>query len=255
MNQVAGQASLSSAVRQQIERKAEGNPLYVEELVLSILGTGEATDDTGHKSIAKDDRIEIPDTLQALLLSHVDRLDEGARYTAQQAAVIGYQFRRDVLAAVSQPAVDVPHHLLTLQEHELIAQIATDPGSEYAFRHVLIQDAIYHSILRSQRLFFHQRVAEALRSLFPDRLAEFAPLLAHHFREGGDPQAAMTYYTLAGDTAFRLYANAEAVANYTEALELTKLVVAPDDSLLHLYTRVAAHWTCLGATMKQIRTT
>ena len=69
MNQVAGQASLSSTVRQQIERKAEGNPLYVEELVLSILGTGEATDHAGLESITKDDRIEIPDTLQALLLS------------------------------------------------------------------------------------------------------------------------------------------------------------------------------------------
>ena len=151
-----------------------------------------------------------------------------------------------MLAVVSQPAVDVPHHLLTLLEHELIGQIAPDPGSEYAFRHVLIQDAIYHSILRSQRRVFHQRVAVALRSLFPDRLAEFAPLLAHHFREGGDPQAAMTYYTLAGDTAFRLYANAEAVANYAEALELAQTVVASDESLLHLYTRHGRALDMLG---------
>lgn len=246
MRQVAGQASLSSAVRQQIEHKADGNPLYVEELVLSILGTEQTASAVGPESISKDDRIEIPDTLQALLLSRVDRLDEGARYTAQQAAVIGYQFRKDVLAIISEPAVDVPIHLLTLQEHELIGQIAPDPGAEYAFRHALLQDAIYHSILRGQRRVFHQRVAEALRSLFSDRLAEFAPLLAYHFRAAGDPQAAMVYYTLAGDTAFRLYANAEAVANYSEALELAQTVVVSDDSLLHLYTRHGRALDMLG---------
>ncbi|HRX02303.1 MAG TPA: adenylate/guanylate cyclase domain-containing protein [Anaerolineae bacterium] len=237
MESLAGPAGLAAPLREQIVRKTEGNPLFVEELVLSILEeSGEAGGAHGGQQAAdSDDDIEIPDTLQALLLSRVDRLDEDARYVVQLASVIGYQFHRKVLREIVASSLDIDRQLATLLQHELVREIAPAPERVLAFRHALIQDAVYQSILRSQRRIFHLRVAEALQALFPDRQTEFAALLAHHLAEGGDTAAAIACYTKAGDTAAGLYANAEAVAHYSEALKLARGHETPPQDMLHLY--------------------
>ena len=238
MESLAGPASLAAPLRRQIVRKTEGNPLFVEEMVLSILEEGsEQGQEPGgpQPRDVDDDDIEIPDTLQALLLSRVDRLDADARYVVQLASVIGYQFHRKVLQAIVQSSLHIDRHLATLLQHELVRETAPVPERVYTFRHALIQDAVYQSILRSQRRTFHLRVAEALRNSFPDRQIEFAVLLAHHLAEGGDLPAAIDCYTKAGDTAASLYANAEALSHYSEALKLARGHDTPPENVLHLY--------------------
>ncbi|MCB9154253.1 MAG: AAA family ATPase [Caldilineae bacterium] len=237
MESLAGPTGLTAPLRRQIVRKTEGNPLFVEELVLSILEEGGEHGEAlpGQEARESDDEIEIPDTLQALLLSRVDRLDADARYVVQLASVIGYQFHRKVLRAIVQSSLDIDRHLATLLQHELVRETAPAPERVYTFRHALIQDAVYQSILRSQRRTFHLRVAEALQTLFPDRQTEFAALLAHHLAEGGDVPAAVACYTKAGDTAASLYANAEAVSHYSEALKLARGRDIPPQDMLHLY--------------------
>src|SRR5262249_53301253 len=127
-------------------------------------------------------------------------------------------------------------HLRALEKADLIREAARNPELQYLFRHALTQEAAYHSILLRQRREFHQRVGESLETLFADRLEEYAPVLAHHFHEAGDPRA-LTYDTLAGDVAYRLFAKTEAIAHYSRALESARLHPDSPASFEHLYLR------------------
>ena len=132
-------------------------------------------------------------------------------------------------------------HLTQLESHGLIRLAATQPELEYLFRHALVQDAAYASLVRADRKQLHLVVGEALERLYPDQLAsrELAPVLAQHFYQAGYGERALRYFTLAGDAAARVYANAEAEMQYARALELATRSDAPisvtSEQLIHLY--------------------
>ena len=132
-------------------------------------------------------------------------------------------------------------HLTQLESHGLIRLAATQPELEYLFRHALVQDAAYASLVRADRKQLHLVVGEALERLYPDQLAsrELAPVLAQHFYQAGDGERALRYFALAGDAAARVYANAEAEMQYARALELATRGDAPisvtSEQLVHLY--------------------
>ena len=232
-------ADLPVQLRQLILQKAEGNPFFVEEVVRTLIDSGTVVQDEGglhwHAPTNVED-IPIPDNLQALLTSRIDRLEEEARHTLQLAAVIGRSFYHRVLKFVSDPAIPLDKQLSALQRVELIREAARIPELEYVFRHELTRDAAYNSILRRRRREFHQHVGEAIETLFPDRLEEQAHRLAHHFSEARDDERALKYSTMAGDAAARLYANAEAITHYTHALELAKGSAGTTEQIIHLYT-------------------
>ena len=204
---VIGGVEISAARREQIVHKAEGNPFFLEEVALAL------------KDNAAQE-IVVPNTLHALLMARLDRLDDDARRTLQIAAVIGRSFNRRVLKAVCDPAIDLDRQLNVLQRADIIREIARTPEQEFTFRYVLMQEVTYQSILIKQRRVLHRQIGEALEALYADRLEEHAALLAQHFDAGGDPRAAHDYH-VAGNAAARLYANTEALAHYTRALELT----------------------------------
>lgn len=114
------------------------------------------------------------------------------------------------------------HHLFTLETSGLIRPAVIEPELEYLFRHTLVQEAAYGSLLKTDRRVLHQLVAQCLEQLYSDHLAELAPVLAHHFAEAGDDERALKYFTLAGDSAARVYANAEAAMHYSRAIEFAK---------------------------------
>ena len=130
--------------------------------------------------------------------------------------------------------------LNTLESSGLICLAAAQPELEYLFRHALIQDAAYGSLVKQDRKRLHREVGEALERMYPDQLAsrELAPRLGEHFYQAGDDQRALKYFTLAGDAAARGYANAEAVLHYTRALEVATRAthLAGAKQLKHLYT-------------------
>ena len=128
--------------------------------------------------------------------------------------------------------------LLALESSGLIAVATTQPELEYLFRHALIHDAAYASLVKFDRIELHRVVGEALEHLYPDRLAsqELAPRLAEHFYEAGDDARALKYFTLAGDAAASVYANAEAMLHYTRALDIAKRSAAAVEQLAYLYT-------------------
>ena len=131
--------------------------------------------------------------------------------------------------------------LTQLESHGLIRLAAVQPELEYLFRHALVQDAAYASLVKADRKQLHLVVGEALERLYPGQLAsrELAPVLAQHFYQAGDGERALRYFTLAGDAAARVYANAEAEMQYARALELATRSDAPisvtSEQLIHLY--------------------
>ena len=218
-----------------IQEKSDGNPFFVEEVVRSLIDSGAVVrEEAGARWTAEADidEIQIPDNLQSLLVSRIDRLEGEARRTLQLASVIGRSFYYRVLQSISQTADALDGHLSVLQRVELILESARDPEREYAFRHALTQEAAYRSILRKERSAFHLQVGEALEQFFPERKSELAPLLAHHFLQAGDHRGE-EYSIVAGDEAFRMYAIEGAIRHYQNALSTTDA-----DSLKHVYTRL-----------------
>jgi class 3 adenylate cyclase/tetratricopeptide (TPR) repeat protein len=232
-------SELPSSVRDLILQKAEGNPFFVEEVVRTLIDREVVVrDEDGERWLATKEieGVFIPDNLQALLTSRIDRLSGEVKSILQYASVIGRSFYYRVLQLISEMESDLEVHLNTLQRVELIREAAREPEMEYVFRHELTRDAAYKTILRRQRVKFHLEVGEAIESLFPERLEEFAPRLAYHFDQGKIKEKAQKYYTLAGDSAAKLYANAEAKRHYSRALELAQSRDASADELIYLYT-------------------
>jgi len=232
-----------------IEHKAEGNPFFVEEVIRTLIDRGAVLRDangTRWKPGTDIDEIAIPDNLQGLLVARIDRLADETRRTLQLASVVGRTFYYRVLQAISEAADELDGRLSDLQRSELIREAARDPELEYAFRHALTQEAAYSSILRKERRLYHLRVGDALERLFPDRLSDLAPLLAHHFFEAADSRA-LKYAVLAGDQAFRMYAIESAIQHYQRALELERHAPTEDRQFLrHLYTRLGRSYELVG---------
>src|SRR6185436_1130224 len=117
-------------------------------------------------------------------------------------------------------------HCQTLESAGLLLRAPSERELEYLFRHALVQEAAYRSLLRQDRRRLHLMVGETLEALYPERLEELAPLLGQHFSEAGDAARALRYFALAGQAAEQVYANAEAVMHYTRALEIAKTIPA-----------------------------
>ncbi len=234
-------SELPDELRRLIMEKSEGNPFFVEELIRTLIDNGAIRrDESGLHWQATSDQLEavsIPDNLQALLISRIDRLDKEVRRTVQLASVIGRAFYYRVLEWIAEASDRLRDDLNALQRVELIYEHARIPELEYAFKHDLTRDAAYESILRRERPKFHRQVGEAIEALFPDRLEEESHRLAYHYLEAKDQEKALKYYTLAGNMARRLSAYSEAISHYGRALELAKQIEASPAQLSFLYSR------------------
>src|SRR5262249_9521782 len=144
-------------------------------------------------------------------------------------------FEYPVLKSIADPESPVDSCLAGLQAAGLVVEVAGQPGREYAFRHSLTQEAAYNSILLKRRREFHGQVGEALEAVPADPLDAIAPVLGQHFLEARDRRA-VTYYSLAGDAAARLYANTEAAWHFARALEAAQHHAStPVEALVHAY--------------------
>jgi class 3 adenylate cyclase/tetratricopeptide (TPR) repeat protein len=218
-------SDLPVQARQLILEKTEGNPFFIEEVVRTLIDSGVVVrDESGEhwRATSAIENIAIPDNLQALLISRIDRLDSEARRTLQVASVIGRSFYYQVLKRVSDESVALDRQLSTLQRVELIREAARVPDVEFMFRHELTRQAAYDSILRRSRPQFHRQVGEAMEEVFAGRLDEESHRLAYHFGEAKDDDRALWYSVSAANNAAHLYANNEAVRHYGRALEIAE---------------------------------
>ncbi|MFO7664200.1 MAG: AAA family ATPase [Chloroflexota bacterium] len=233
-----GESEFPAELRSLILDKAEGNPLFVEEVVHHLIEHGYLVREgkgLPWKTTGLVDSIQLPDSLQALLTARIDRLDEATRRTVQIAAVIGRFFPRSPLAALVEQPELLDQQLLELQRMELIRETTRVPEPGYTFYHALTHEATYNTILLKQRRIMHRQVAETIETLREDNLSVVAPVLAHHFAEGDAPERALPYLIMAADSALQLHATAEAIAFYNRALPMAIDFDEPPERVTHIY--------------------
>ena len=208
---------LPGELRERILERTEGNPLFVQEVVRSLVDAGVLERSGDVLRLTDDVAVDaIPNTVQSLITVGLDRLPEHARRTLQIAAVIGRTFDEEVLRSVTDG--DIRGDLRELERRDLIRAVA-GPARAFTFRHALTQEAAYGSLLVRHRRELHHRVAEGIEAASPDRLDDVAALLVHHYEASGDDEATLRFALLAGDTARRLYANSAAAAHYRTAID------------------------------------
>src|SRR5262245_30461151 len=164
-------------------------------------------------------------------MARLDRLVT-AKAVAQYAAVIGRQFAYDLLSTVAQlDALTLQRELGRLVEAEIVYQRGLPPQSTYVFKHALIQDAAYQSLLKSTRQQYHQRIAQVLEAQFPSTAEAQPELLAHHYTEAGLIAQAVRYWQRAGENAIQRSAHAEAIAHLRQGLALLQTLPETPDSV------------------------
>jgi predicted ATPase/class 3 adenylate cyclase len=212
---------LPAEVTQHLAEKTDGVPLYVEEMTRAILEAGVLQESDGHYVLTGPvTSLAIPTTLQDSLMARLDRL-ETAKGVAQWGATLGRQFSYSLLQAVSQlDAMTLQHELERLVEAELLYQRGVSPQATYIFKHALIQDAAYQSLLRRTRQDYHQRIAQVMVEQFPEMVETQPELLAYHYTEAGRDEAAVSCWQRAGQYALQRSAYVEAIAHLTQGLAL-----------------------------------
>jgi class 3 adenylate cyclase/predicted ATPase len=227
LRQLTGGKPLPPEVVQQIVTKTDGVPLFVEELTKMVLEAGWLREREDHyELVGAAPRLAIPATLHDSLMARLDRLAT-AKEVAQLGATVGREFSYEVLRAVApMDEARLQRVLAQLVEAELLYQQGIPPQATYRFKHALIQEAAYQSLLKSTRQRTHQRIAQVLETQFPQTVEAQPELLAHHYTEAGLSQQAVVYWRRAGTRAIQASAHAEAIARLTKGLEL--LETLPD---------------------------
>jgi class 3 adenylate cyclase/tetratricopeptide (TPR) repeat protein len=220
--------ALPAEVLAEIIRKTDGIPLFVEELTKTVVQSGLLQDTpSGYRLSGPLPTLAIPATLQDSLMARLDRLAP-AKEVAQAGAVIGREFGHRLMADVlcAMPPRELDAALADLVHSELVFRRGTPPDATYSFKHALVRDTAYNSMLKSQRVLRHRQIAATLEQ--PDRAAAAAQpeLLAYHHQEGGNAAAALRYWQAAGDHAMTRSAAPEAVTHYQAAVALLESVQA-----------------------------
>ena len=227
---IAHGKSLPQELKDQIIQKTDGVPLFVEELTKMVLGSEIVQEHEDRYELNKPlSALEIPSTLHDSLIARLDRMSN-TKEIAQIGAVIGREFTYELIhLTVRMEEQALRTCLGQLVHSEILLQHGIPPQATYKFRHALIRDAAYESLLKSQRKHFHQRIAQALTAHFPDEAESHPEVAAYHFEKAGLFRDAVLHWTKAGEKALHYTAYDEAL-NYTQrALTLNKQMAQDDD--------------------------
>jgi predicted ATPase len=253
ITQVAGGKPLPAEVLAQLVARADGVPLYAEELTRMVLESGQLRETATQYELR--DRLaplSVPATLQDSLMARLDQLGEG-KEVAQWGAVLGREFRHEVLAAVT--AFDderLQASLRPLLAAELLLQRGVGAQAVYRFRHALLQEAAYTAILQRQRQQMHARIAQVLEAHFAAVVAGQPELVAYHHREAGHLEQAVLYWHQAGRLASERSAYVEAVSHLTQGLTLLATLREQSETPARLHQEVAIH-IALGPALVAIK--
>jgi tetratricopeptide (TPR) repeat protein len=223
IGQMVGDRLLPMEVMQKVVATTDGVPLFVEELTKMVVELGLVKESEGRYELAGPlPSLAIPATLHDSLMARLDRLGS-AKQVAQLGAVVGREFAYEVLQAVApiEEAI-LQQGLAHLVETELLYPRGLPPQARYLFKHALIQESAYQSLLHSTRRQYHQQIAQVLEEGFPETRETQPELLAHHYTEADLGAQAIPYWQQAGQRAIERSANIEAISHLTKGLELLK---------------------------------
>jgi predicted ATPase len=214
MRQKTG-AGVPEALVEQVYDRTAGVPLFVEEFTRMVQESGALDKEGGTPSLSSR---EIPATLQDLIMARLDRM-EGERDLAQLAATLGREFSYDLMAAVATlDEATLQGELAKLVQAEILYPKGRPPRCSYLFKHALLEDALYNSLVKGKRQQFHQRIGEVLESQFPQTRETRPELLAHHFTEAGLTEKAVDHWLKAGLRSRERSADREAIGHLTRGL-------------------------------------
>ena len=247
--QVLGGDSLPQEVREALLEKAEGVPLFVEEVAKTLVDLGILRrEESGYRLVKGPAEASVPQTIQGIIMARLDHLGEEGKRTVQLASVIGRQFLLRLLERVAGLTGKLHGLLEELKSLEIIYQQGLLSEPAYVFKHAVIQDVAYNSLLRERRKQLHGAVAEAITELYADRLAEHHGELAHHCAQAERWSDVLRYASLAGTRAAHAFANQEAKAHRRLALEAARRIEPPPPpgELAKLHGGHASVLTALG---------
>ena len=242
---LAGGVPLPADILDEILKRSDGVPLFLEEVTKVVLEAG-GTAARGAPSApsgatAGGARLSVPVSLQASLMARLDRLGPAAREVAQTASAIGRDFPYDlVVAAAPRSEAETLANLDQLVAAGLVFQLGIPPAAAYQFKHALVQDTAYSTLLRGPRQALHERIAVALEKRIDETGDGEPEILAHHFAEAGQPERAASYWLDAGRREAGRSANIEAIAHLTRGIEaLVPVAETPERLQLELALQLA----------------
>ena len=214
-------SDLHNSIKNKIIKRTGGNPFFIEEIVRSFVDDGVIVPKEGKFEInAKITEVVVPHTINDVLNARIDRLEKETRDVVKIASVIGKNFFYRILANVATAIKDIDNHLEYLKKIQIIMERMRLDELEFLFKHALVQEAAYKSILHGRRKALHLRVAKTIEDLFKERLHEFYGMLALHYNRGQNDERAEYYLAMAGEDALKSSASSEALHYYQEALKL-----------------------------------
>jgi predicted ATPase len=232
---IVGADTLPPEVQAQLLETAEGNPFYLEELVRSLIDLGALARDDGRWRFDHAVPIDVPPTVERVVLARIDRLTPQCHHVLTAASALGRLVSLPLLEAVVEPGDEIDPALHELQRLDLLRATRRWPQPEFRFKHALIQDAAYRTLVPERRRRFHQRAAAWLEARYTGRETEVLGLLAHHWLEAGDEGKAVAYLSRAGDQARLEWSLDEAVGHYRRLLPLLERRGARQEMAISLF--------------------
>ena len=219
-------AAPPKSLKKFVATRAEGNPFFIEEVVLTLKESGALVKDAGGWQFSENfDASSVSPNIQGVIAARIDRLDESQRRVLRHSAVVGREFpysvidlaERDLGSATMEA---LPKSLGDLESVGMILRLGRDAELTYSFKHALTQEVAYNGLLKSDRPAVHLRTARAIERVFADRITEFAEVLAQHYMRAGVVDKAVHYLRASARKSVECYAIAEAAEHYREAFDL-----------------------------------
>ncbi len=203
-----------------IVNKSQGNPFYIEELIKSLIEQGYIVEEKGTWQFKRDIRIlQLPDSVEAVILSRIDRLDFQDRDVLQIASVLGREIDEFLLKGIYPEHSVLKNSLANLERFDLIKQEKGRKQIKYFFKHILTQEVAYGTLSFARKIELHNRIGEFIEKELKERKEEFLGLLSYHFYQGENFDKSLLYSVEAGEKAKKVYANEEAIEFFTRAID------------------------------------
>ena len=232
LKELSGEASLElvgnllsikeipDALKKIIINKSQGNPFYIEELVKSLIEQGYIVEEKGMWQFKGDlKRLQLPDTVEAVILSRIDRLELQDRDVLQVASILGREFDEFLIKGIYSEQKILKKSLANLEHLDLIKQEKGAEQHRYFFKHILTQEVAYGTISFARKQELHRQTGIFIETELKERKDEFIGLLSYHFYLGGDYDKSLLYSVEAGEKAKKVYANEEAIEFFTRAID------------------------------------
>ena len=241
------EAKTPESVLSMVRQRADGNPFFIEAIVRDLLDNQVIELQPGEpvRVLRNLDEIAIPDTIQGMVVSQIDRLPPELKETLQAAAVIGPVFHLELIKRITDDA-QVEDELNQLAGMELVFESKTFPEVEYSFKNILIQEAAYACLLHKRQREWHDRIAEAMQGMYQERLEDWYERLAHHYEHAQRPEPAYEYAVKSALKAKRIFANQNAVDHFRLALAHSESLVDPQPSLADLHIWMSEVYELIG---------